>query len=130
MTQNPNDQIFKEILSYDMEHFFERTNNERLELSYPPHRKIAIISLWSRSETVILEATEQKRFERSSFNGVVIQGPAAAPVSKAKGEFHYQFLIRAITIDGIHQAIDRAVVLFGGMKGLTINWSVDPPDLF
>ena len=130
MTQNPNDQIFKEILSYDTEHFFERTNNERLELSYPPHRKIALVSLWSRSETLILEATGKARFEKTSSNGVVIQGPAAAPVSKAKGEFHYQFLIRATSIEGIHQAIDRAVVLFGGIKGLTINWSIDPPDLF
>ena len=130
ITQNPKDKIFEEIITYDMERFFERTNRERLELFYPPHRKIALVSLWSRSEAVILEACRQASFERSPLPGVVIQGPVAAPVARAKGEFHYQFLIRAETITGIHQALDRAIVLFGSVKKLTINWSVDPPDLF
>lgn len=130
LTQNPKDKIFEEIQSYDMEHFFERTSQERRELLYPPHRKIALLSLWSRKESVILEACHQALFERSSLPGVVIQGPVAAPVARAKGEFHYQFLLRAETIAGIHQAIDRATTLFGGVKGLSVNWSVDPPDLF
>jgi primosomal protein N' (replication factor Y) len=130
MTQNPKDKIFEEIQSYDMEHFFERTSRERLELFYPPHRKITLLSLWSRKESIILETCQQALFERSPLPGVLIQGPVAAPVARAKGEFHYQFLIRAENITGIHQALDRASLLFGGVKGLSINWSVDPPDLF
>ena len=91
--------------------FFEKEAHFRKMLHYPPYTALASILIrdkkienaikWSRSLETILKPHEK--------NGIKLLGPAAAPLSRLRQEFRFQFLLKSPKRAALSQALTAAI---------------------
>jgi len=86
--------------AHDFDTFLSHELNSRRELNYPPFSHLALVRLESRDEARALTAAEEvvERLRRTNAElrlGAQILGPAPAPLSRLKGVWRMQILIKA-----------------------------------
>jgi primosomal protein N' (replication factor Y) len=121
---------------HDFERFAEQELAEREELVYPPLSRLALL----RVEGPVLAAVEHasdlvarslvKLAERTA--GLVVRGPAPAPIEKRQGRYRRQVQLRAV--DGRlvrHGAVECRRLLGPKMKqlGVRLLIDIDPVDM-
>ncbi len=83
---------------HDYEGFFEAEVETREALKYPPFSRIALLTLRGRNEDKVRLSAEHLRKQLDarvgSWPGLVIAGPAPAPLLKAESFFRHQIMLR------------------------------------
>jgi primosomal protein N' (replication factor Y) len=134
-TYNPDHPALKYALANDFKGFAAEEIQNRTILSYPPLGKLVGIRIQSTQLNRVIETSRlmSVRFKTlqskyiEQFGDVEFLGPVEAPISKLRGMFRYQALVKTNSSSKIHQVLkmlisDEEWV----MAGVRIIVDVDP----
>lgn len=125
----PTHYAIQHAMHHDYEAFFEAEIQFRKTFHYPPVTSmIALLFRGEREELVSRAAIDCGRMLEEAIQplaGARMQGPAPAPLSRIKGVFRYQILLRAPHRQGLRRAVE-AVVVPRKWKGVDVAIDVDP----
>jgi primosomal protein N' (replication factor Y) len=99
-TRDPEHPAIAFASRHDVRGFMERELGDRRELMYPPFARLALVRLDGPEEgptrRVALELAGAARATSAVSSGEVrVVGPAAAPLSRLRGRYRFQVLLRA-----------------------------------
>ncbi len=94
-TYIPEAPVFAALANGDRDAFLEAEAASRAELSLPPYGRLAAVTLRASDETRLKAAAEAHRAALFPADGVVVWGPAPAPIYRIRGEARLRFLVKA-----------------------------------
>lgn len=94
-TYQPGSAVFAALAGGDRNAFLAAEAEGRLALSFPPYGRLAAIIMRSRDETALDQAAQAMRAAAPNGDGVVVLGPARAPIYRLRGEARMRFLVKA-----------------------------------
>ena len=100
-TFNPKNPVIQEALGHQYEAFATRELSIRKKLCYPPFYRMALIRVRGSSiekiESALIKISHfaREQAQKSKEKYLDILGPAPAPLSKVKGQYRYQILIKS-----------------------------------
>jgi primosomal protein N' (replication factor Y) len=115
---------------HDFEGFYEQEIEFRRELNYPPHSRIAMLTLRDRNEEKVALCAEyvKKEIERdqATFPDMSISGPAPAPLLKAESYYRYQLMLRTRNMTKLSRALAELGQRVKMPEGMTLTIDIDP----
>ncbi len=135
-TYNPSHYAIKKSITHDYEGFFEEEIGFRRELRYPPFIHMVEINLRGRNEervikisndlAAILKVISKRELHETNNEPIEIVGPAAAFISKMRGQFRWNMLLKGKEPKEICKLIDLSLKEIKGRSSVTITVDVDP----
>ncbi len=98
-TMNPQHYSIKHSRTHDYDGFYREELMYRTELGYPPISRIIKLEFKSTHESCAAEAAKTAQNRIRSLvkgKGIVILGPAPAPISRVRGQYRFQLLLLSI----------------------------------
>ena len=95
-TLNPQHYSILHSRTHDYDGFYDEELTYRTELGYPPVSRIIKLEFKSANESHAAEAAKTARDRIRSLvkgKGIVILGPAPAPISRVRGQYRFQMLL-------------------------------------
>jgi len=117
---------------HDFLSFYEQEIEFRRQLQYPPLTRIALITLKGVNEEKVKFLADHVKHklenEQAAFPGLIIKGPAPAPLARAETKFRYQIMLRTQSMTRLsrHLATLGAV---GLPDDVTLIVDIDPVNL-
>lgn len=93
-TYLPETPVFSALKNADRDAFLEAEAAGRAELQFPPFGRLAAVMLRSADETRLRETAATHRAALFAADGVVVWGPAPAPIYRLRGEARIRFLVK------------------------------------
>lgn len=116
----------------DFEGFCDQELAFRKELNYPPYAHLTCITLRGKQESLV-EKTGETLFhylEQAVSDDVMLSPLVPAPISRARGEYRYQILMRAKKTGSMTRAVRRSVAAIKKWpKGVKCTIDVDATSL-
>lgn len=133
-TYYPEHYALRFAVEQDYEGFFEHEIRFRERMQYPPLFAMALISIAHRDASV---AERTGRILRSAFERHAdkeesrILGPAPSSISKLKGEYRFQLIIKSTKRPALRALIENALADAGtaGAEMRSVKVEIDPTDL-
>jgi primosomal protein N' (replication factor Y) (superfamily II helicase) len=117
----------------DYASFFEKELHFRRLMHYPPFAALATLLVRSTHVEQAIRWSRQleKVFEGAESRGVRVLGPAAAPLSRLKREYRFQFLLKSPKRSALHQVLDGCLSFCAAQKipERAVLVDVDPVNL-
>jgi primosomal protein N' (replication factor Y) len=129
-TFNPRHYALQHAQNHDYKSFYEEEVDFRKALHYPPFGRIINLRLSSVKKDVLVEEAQRlgklaKKLSAHHGNTTEIIGPAESPLSKIRGRFRWQMLIKGTDINALHQ-IAREIIDENNNNQIKIVVDVDP----
>ncbi|MCX5850312.1 MAG: primosomal protein N' [Deltaproteobacteria bacterium] len=129
-TFNPDHYALMHAHNHDYKSFYEEEIEFRKALQYPPFGRIINLRLSSINKDVLIEEAHilgklAKKLSARHGNTAEIIGPAESPLSKIRGRFRWQMLIKGKDINSLHQ-IAREIINKHKNRQVKITADVDP----
>lgn len=135
-TYNPLHYAIEKSINHDYVGFFDEEINFRRELKYPPFAHIVEINLRGRNEERvikishelggILNAFSKREYFQACHESIEVVGPAPAFISKMRGRFRLNILLKGKNPKDICKLIDESLRHLRGRSAVTIAIDVDP----
>lgn len=128
----PNHYALQHVRRHDYDGFFESEIEFRKRFRYPPATGMIAVLFrgedLDKVERAAKHAGARLEKELASLPDVRLQGPAPAPLSRIKGVYRYQLLLRSTKKAALRGVVDRVV---SGLKapGVDVIVDVDPIDV-
>jgi primosomal protein N' (replication factor Y) len=114
-TFNPEHYAISSAREYDFASFYEKEKALRVQLGYPPFAYLACLRLQGNNQDVTADKACQVGqgiegiLERWPKRGREIQvlGPVEAPITKLKGKYRWQILVKSKQAGLLHKFLDR-----------------------
>ncbi|HLF97937.1 MAG TPA: hypothetical protein VI457_12415, partial [Methylococcaceae bacterium] len=117
----------------DYSAFFEKELHFRRLMHYPPFVSLATLLVRSVNLEQAIRWSRQLEtyFEPMESRGVRVLGPAAAPLSRLKREYRFQFLLKSPRRAALHGALEgcQAFCAEKGIPERAVLLDVDPVNL-
>jgi primosomal protein N' (replication factor Y) len=133
-TYNPEHYSIRFAREHDCMGFFAEETIFLRELGYPPFRRVVLLQLAGNVEERTREAASRlaERFRElrghhsESFREVDILGPAPAPLTRVKGKYRWQVLLRSSRSIALRETV-RQLLEWGqnALKGSGVSLTVD-----
>lgn len=139
-TYHPEHYAFQAIKSHDYQGFYERELEARRQLGYPPFTRLALVRLSGASEAEV--AREAQRLAAALKNNILknkelsahvrVLGPAPAGLTKLKGRFRWQILLKSYGRGPLNQILSRLQQTWTPppKSRLDLTLDIDPVSLF
>jgi primosomal protein N' (replication factor Y) len=124
-TRDPRNPVVLKAQQHDYRGFWEEEIKEREEHSYPPFSRLALITITSPDESSGEEEGMSLAALLVSANKAQILGPVPAPVSKIKGRFRWQIVVKAKNQKILSECLDLLPVRTMARK-VRVAIDVDP----
>ncbi|KQC05984.1 MAG: primosomal protein N', partial [Smithella sp. SDB] len=129
-TFNPQHYALKHAQDHDYKAFYEEEIESRKALRYPPFSRIINLRLSSIKQDFLIEEANRlgklaKKLNAQRGNAAEIIGPAESPLTKIRGRFRYQMLVKGKDINALHQ-IAREIISKNKKSQVKITADVDP----
>jgi primosomal protein N' (replication factor Y) len=112
---------------HDYEKFYEEEIISRKELFYPPFVSLVKVVVRARNEEFTRQtATELAEALRQEDKDAMIAGPAPAPVSRVRGYFRYNILLKGKDKVVMCALLKKVLGSFRKPHGVLIAVDVDP----
>ncbi|MBC8206999.1 MAG: primosomal protein N' [Kiritimatiellales bacterium] len=131
-THTPHHPAIQFARRMDFEGFCDQELAFRKELRYPPYAHLTCITLRGKHEATVEKTGEQlfQWLEKCVSQEVMLSPLVPAPISRARGEYRYQILLRAEKTGVMTRAIRRAVgAIEKWPKGVKCTIDVDATSL-
>jgi primosomal protein N' (replication factor Y) len=93
-TADPTNRVIKAIAAGDRDAFDQVELSERMKYGMPPHGRLAALIVSGKKENEVDEAAWRIGRAAPRGDGIVVLGPAPAPLSLLRGRFRRRFLLR------------------------------------
>jgi primosomal protein N' (replication factor Y) len=125
-TYNPDHYAIKAAAQHDFALFYRQEIEHRRELNYPPFSKlIAILVSGVKNEAVAKTAEELQRLLAPRIKGQIL-GPIPAIISKLRGEWRYQLLLKGVDLAKMRQGVREALEKLTIVQGVKITVDIEP----
>ena len=129
-TFNPQHYALKHAQNHDYKAFYEEEIESRKALLYPPFSRIINLRLSSIKKDMLMEEAHRlgkqaKKLNTQYGNAAEIIGPAESPLTKIRGRFRYQMLIKGTDINVLHK-IAQGIIDTNKNNQVRITVDVDP----
>jgi primosomal protein N' (replication factor Y) len=116
---------------HDFRAFYDHEMEFRQQLKYPPFSRIAMLTLKGRNEEKVkFSADHLKRdVEKLQFPGLVIAGPAPAPLLRAETFYRYQIMLRTERMTSLSAQLARLTQTLSLPDDVALAVDIDPVDL-
>lgn len=131
-TYSPTHYAVEKSITHDYVGFYNEEINFRRELNYPPFTHIVEIKLRGRNEERVIKTAHDLAADlnaASEGKSIEIIGPAPEFISKIKGQFRWNMLLKGESPKGICGLVDASLGRLKGRSGLIITIDVDPVGL-
>ncbi len=107
--------------------FFDKESEFRRELRYPPFAHLACVTIRGRSDSATCFTAKQfyEKLRDSLPKEVIVAGPAPAPITRAKGYYRYQIMLRSKSALTVANGLRKAQQDFMWPSGVTCAMDVD-----
>ena len=133
-TYTPEHYIFDFIVRHDFPGFAAAEIASREQFGYPPAGRLILMTVSARSREKAMEGGEAVAAAAEASGAVPdmsILGPVPAMIERLRGMFRIQLLVRAdIGPEEKRVLVDAAREAVSGMRGTSLQWDVDPLDIF
>jgi primosomal protein N' (replication factor Y) len=114
-TFNPDHYALITATAHDYQSFFEKENDLRKLLSYPPFSHLACLRLLGNSKGKTTDAAQRLSLGIRDIlakwpkrgKEILVLGPVEAPISKIKGKFRWQILLKSESSSLLHHLLGR-----------------------
>jgi len=131
-TFNPDHYAIRRAKDHDQAAFYNEELASRKLLSYPPYSRMVNLHLSSAKKSSGMEGIEKlkkvvKELMKSDKRGIKpeIIGPAEAPISRIKGRYRWQLLLKGKDAGTLNQ-LTREILFRSAGIGLDVKVDVDP----
>ena len=118
---------------HDYAGFYEQEIGFREELRYPPVNRVALLTLKGRNEDKVRLSAEHlgRELEKAlkEAKGLIIAGPAAAPLARAESHYRYQIMLRARQMTWISKKLAELLESIALPEDVSFAVDIDPVDL-
>jgi len=118
---------------HDYAGFYEQEVDFRKQLAYPPFTRIALLTLRGRNEDKVRFTAEHLRRELEAgtreLKGILIKGPAPAPLLRAESFYRYQLTIHTRQMAELSRRMAALTGAFQAPDEVAVSVDVDPVDL-
>ncbi len=131
-TLNPGHYCLRAAVTHDYEGFFEEELRIREEVFYPPFTRLCNIRIEGLKEDRVARSAallgEFSRGLQERYKGIMILGPAPSLISRLRGRFRWQLLIKARDHRVLNSFVSTLIKEFEsrGKGGVTILVDMDP----
>ena len=124
-TYNPDHPAVRFAANHDYEGFCSYELEQRRELGYPPHTRLALLTVSGKSEKAVADAAQRAatRLRKTKLK-VTVKGPAPAALARIREKYRYQLLLLADKHATIAAALPAVPAAPGG--GVTVDIDIDP----
>jgi primosomal protein N' (replication factor Y) len=91
---SPDHYAIRPVLDHDYESFYAEEMAHRSALGYPPFGRLAQVIVSGTEEGEVREAAAQLARASQSCDGCEVLGPAPAPITRLRGRYRFQLLIK------------------------------------
>jgi primosomal protein N' (replication factor Y) len=114
-TFNPEHYAINAAMGHNFQLFFEKEQELRSQLGYPPFSHLAVLRLKGNSET---RTSEAAHYLTRNIKGILnkwpkrgkelqVLGPVEAPISRIKGKFRWQILIKSKSVSLLQHLLNE-----------------------
>jgi len=118
---------------HDFAGFYDQEIEFREQLKYPPVSRAALITFKGRNDEKVALSAEHFRKEMekvlADVKGLVIAGPAEAPLARAESNFRHQIMLRARQMTVISQRLAKLSESLNLPDGVSFTIDIDPVDM-
>jgi primosomal protein N' (replication factor Y) len=118
---------------HDFEGFYEQEMEFREQLKYPPVSRIALLTLKGRNEEKVKFSADYLKHELEKavgdIKGLVLAGPAPAPLVKAETYYRYQIMLRAQRMTALSQRLALLIRSLTLPEDVSLAVDIDPVNL-
>lgn len=127
-TYAPNNYAILTASHGDYEKFYTQEIKFRRQLQFPPVTHIVSITLRGKKEEKVKNAAQilAKRIKKSGNKKIVLFGPAPAVLSKVRGNFRWNIILKAKRAEEIYATLRPIFKKFKKPSGVIIAVDVDP----
>jgi len=136
-TFNPEHYAISAATGHNFKQFFEKERELRDQLGYPPFSHLAVLRLKGNNETKTSEAAHtvvrniKGILNRWPKRGKELQvlGPVEAPISRLKGKYRWQILIKSKSVSLLHHLLNEVETRsrrFLQSSGVQLVLDIDP----
>lgn len=112
---------------HDYEKFYNEEIKSRKELSFPPFVHIVKLTVRSRNEKSAEEAAQKLRqFLSDILDGIEFVGPAPSPISRVRGYFRWNVLLKGKNRSIMCEKLKKALVKYRKPGAVILTVDVDP----
>jgi len=119
---------------HDFAGFYEQELGFREQLKYPPLSRIALLTLKGRNEEKVKFSAEHLKRELektlSSITGLILAGPAPAPLMRADTYYRFQIMLRAEKMTALSRKLSELTQALVLPDDVSLSVDIDPVDLF
>lgn len=138
-TYNPDHYSILSSVNHDFFQFYKDEISKRAELSYPPFSRLINLKILGNNLQSIVEYSHKLgelcrsiQQKTKDFKGTIqILGPVAAPLSKIKGKYRWQLLIKGQKAGTLHDFCNKIFkeAKKMGSRGIKLIVDVDPMNM-
>ncbi len=118
---------------HDFLSFYEQELEFRRQLKYPPLSRIALLTLKGRNEEKVKFSAEHLRRELEkevgNTKGLVLAGPAPAPLLRAQTYYRYQIMLRVPRMSALSRHLGQTTPTLAFPDDISLIVDIDPVDL-
>ncbi len=127
-TRDPRHPAIQAASAHDYQRFAAHELEARAELGYPPFAHLVCVRADGPDPLALEAALDRAAREVQASGDVGILGPAEAPLSRLKGRYRWQMLLRAADRGPLRRAAGRVLAL-QPMREVRLTVDVDPVGL-
>ena len=116
---------------HDFVGFYEQEIEFRQQLKYPPFARVALLTLKGRNEDKVKFSADHVRRELEKFGGkgLLIAGPAPAPLLRAENFYRYQLMLRTRGMSALSRKLAEMSASLTLPDDVTLTVDIDPASL-
>jgi primosomal protein N' (replication factor Y) len=116
---------------HDFRAFYDHEIEFRQQLKYPPFSRIAMLTLKGRNEEKVKFSADhlKREVEKLQFPGLVMAGPAPAPLLRAETFYRYQIMLRTERMSPLSAQLARLTQTLSLPDGISLAVDIDPVDM-
>ncbi|MCG8622376.1 MAG: primosomal protein N' [Proteobacteria bacterium] len=104
-TAAPASPLIKTLLAGDRPAFVHQEKQARLEAEMPPFGRLAVVLVSASDERRLTKWAQELRAKWPGYQGILLLGPAPAPIYRLRGRYRLRFLLRCKRTVNLQQAI-------------------------
>ena len=118
---------------HDFAGFYEQEIEFREQLQYPPASRVALLTLKGRNEDKVKFSADHLKRELEKaledFKGLVLAGPAPAPLLRAESFYRYQLMLRTPRMAMLSRRLGELLPSLNLPDDVTLTVDIDPMSL-
>lgn len=126
-TYTPHHFAVQSARNLDYTGFYDKESEFRRELRYPPFAHLTCVTMRGRSDSAVSFIANRfcEKLRALLPKNVIVAGPAPAPITRAKGYYRYQIMLRAKSAQHLTDGLRKANQGFVWPSGITCAVDVD-----